>query len=221
MRKVLSLLMILVVTLVSTTGVFANEKDKSHDYSGVLEIQKEQMDEARVITFDEMVKSIAKYNEISEKEAINRVVNNSTKSKSSKSFKALSETDKLMELRGSKYIEYTQTLDVDKYYKPKLVFYCEYSSYGSYGGIKRILDTTMDRKGKQFSGKIYVNLESAEKIFWKVSGDFYHNGTTTVTGGGEVGIGENAKVHFSVSGSSNHYKYFYDSGRKKVGGSIK
>ena len=59
---------------------------------------------------------------------------------------------------------------------------------------------------KQFSGSLYYNLENGRRLYWDLNGDFYNNGTTTVTGGGKVEISESVTMNFSVSTSSSHYK---------------
>ena len=49
---------------------------------------------------------------------------------------------------------------------------------------------------KQFSGSLYVNLEQADRIFYIINGDFFDNGTTTLSGGLNIGIGEGASAKF-------------------------
>ena len=86
--------------------------------------------------------------------------------------------------------------------------------------IAKILNANIDRNyygtSKQFSGDLYYNLESERCIYWDVNGDFYNNGTTSVGLGGQIGIGEDTHVSFSVSSSSNHYSYCNQHGRFRI-----
>ena len=90
---------------------------------------------------------------------------------------------------------------------------------GNYWGIVEIKNVTLDRtyngNSKQFSGQVYANLENAYTIYYSVSGDFYNNGTTTVTSSGSVGAA-GTSVSYGVSESSNHYKTIYYENRLVV-----
>lgn len=72
----------------------------------------------------------------------------------------------------------------------------------SYNGISKV-----------FSGNVYCNLEDYRTIYYEVNGDFYNNGTISVSAGLNIEIGESGSVSFGVTGSSNHFKYFYSNGR--------
>ena len=111
----------------------------------------------------------------------------------------------LYERSSQTYRTISTQITVTNSYKPSISFYCETSEYGTYHGIIRILRTEMNRNyngmSKQFSGSLYVNLEQADRIFYIINGDFFDNGTTTLSGGLNIGIVD------------NHYKYVYHEGR--------
>lgn len=115
------------------------------------------------------------------------------------------------------YRELTVTLNVASTYKPKIAFYCETSESSQYWGILSIYSIQLIRSyngtSKQFMGDIEAWLRSAYKIEYVINGDFYNNGTTTVTGtvGSDAGIDEKIKISLgaSITTSSNHFKYFY------------
>lgn len=110
------------------------------------------------------------------------------------------------------------SLTVTSTYRPRIEFYCRTSESGSYWGILSIYSVQLVRSysgiSKQFTGNISVWLRSAYQIEYTINGDFYNNGTTTVSGGGglDLGIGESVNISLSASMSyeSNHYKYFYE-----------
>ena len=73
------------------------------------------------------------------------------------------------------------------------------------------IDRQYNNISKQFDGSLYYNLESDKKLYWDLNGDFYNNGTTSVSGGASIKVSEYLTLTFSVTGSSNHYKYIqYD-----------
>ena len=110
------------------------------------------------------------------------------------------------------------SLTVTSTHRPRIEFYCRTSESGSYWGILSIYSVQLVRSysgiSKQFTGNISVWLRSAYQIEYTINGDFYNNGTTTVSGGGglDLGIGESVNISLSASMSyeSNHYKYFYE-----------
>ncbi len=100
-------------------------------------------------------------------------------------------------------------------YQPYLDFYCATSEGGHFFNINSIYSIQLVRSyngiSKQFGGEVNAWLRSSNSIEYYVNGDFFNNGTTTVSGGIGVNAGLNVKCSatYSVSYSSNHYKYFY------------
>lgn len=117
----------------------------------------------------------------------------------------------IYERSSQTYRTISTRVTVTNSYKPSISFYCEISEYGSYHGIIRILKAEINRNyngmSKQFSGSLYVNLERADRIFYIINGDFFNNGSSTLSGGLNIGVGESASVNFGGSYVSNHYKY--------------
>lgn len=114
------------------------------------------------------------------------------------------------------YRVFSQTLNVTSVYKPQLEFYCETAEGGNFRNINSIYSVQLVRSyngiSKQYSGDIEVWLRSTYAIEYTVNGDFYNNGTTTISGGAnlQIGLDEIGKLTFTVSGSyqNNHYAYF-------------
>lgn len=124
----------------------------------------------------------------------------------------------LFSLPRQDYYTYSRTLDVDTTYKPKIVFYAKVLAQDVRTlAFFEILDVSMNRGyngiSKAFGGDIYINLEDNQTLYYRVSGDFYNNGTTTVSGGIKIGIGEECNFNFNISHSSNHFKYYYATNR--------
>lgn len=104
-------------------------------------------------------------------------------------------------------------------YKPTVqIFIWTYNS-GSFREFKYIQDIDLNRSyqgvSKQFSGKVQGKITSATAVWWYVNGDFYNNGTTTTTvsGAGSGAVkGVTVTATLSISNSSNHFKYWNNSG---------
>lgn len=101
-------------------------------------------------------------------------------------------------------------------YKPTAMFYTKWqytSGHETPDAIVNILNASLNRsyngRTKQFSGTLFYHLESYNKLFFELNGDFYDNGSTTYTGGASIGVKENSSINFSISYSSNHYKYVF------------
>lgn len=165
--------------------------------------------------------SVKKYNSTEFKEVIKNDRNMSEEAKN-EILQEISQNDKLR-AGAYDYINLTAKCKVTDNYYCQPYFY----AYTYFGGpshepskIAKILNANIDRNyygtSKQFSGDLYYNLESERCIYWDVNGDFYNNGTTSVGLGGQIGIGEDTHVSFSVSSSSNHYSYCNQHGRFRI-----
>lgn len=117
----------------------------------------------------------------------------------------------------STYWSSRQQLTVTSDYKPSLVFYYEGYPGDGFGYVKTLLNVSMDRSynnasttiTKQFGGNIYVNLETPDKLYYEVNGDFYNSGTTTTNGELIMDLVNAGSVSFGVSDASSHFDYIY------------
>ncbi len=164
------------------------------------------------LTYDQLAKKLADDNNISVEEA--KEILGEPKTSKEQGLNSLNATP-------SSYAQYRTlgiTVTVNSSYKVVISCYCETSETPQYLGIIKILYTTLMRDynglSKQFSGNLYMNLETAYRIYYSISGDFYNNGTTTFTGSVEVGLGEGSNISFSVSNSSNWYANISQYGTK-------
>ncbi len=122
--------------------------------------------------------------------------------------------------RSIEYRVFSANLHVTDEYIPHIEFFCETAEGGHFFQINSIYSVQLVRSyeniSKQFSGNIEFWLRSGYDIEYIINGDFYNNGTTTVSGGANVNVGINevASIQFiaSITYSSNHYAYFYKPG---------
>lgn len=156
----------------------------------------------KIISYDEMISEISKSKSISI-DLARRLIPDIQSSYLNESTERLAYSTYYANI----YSEFTVTSE----YKPSAYFYCFIEQNGSTRSIVRLLNANIDRYyngiSKQFGGNLYYNLETPQRIYYNVNGDWFNNGTTSSTVGSSIGIGGFASINFSVSNSSNHYVY--------------
>lgn len=205
MKKIISFSLSLVMIYSMTMPVLAVEDTVSlSNASQSVSIHDDsRVTISEVMSFEEMVIALATSTNISYGEALSYFPRITTRA--SQTFRTL-----------------TVTLDdVGFLYSPSIDFYCETSESGGYWGILNIYSVQLNREDatwyttKQFSGTLSSWLRSPYEIEYLINGDFYNNGTTTITGegSGSFGIDDLISLDFSVSISSesNHFAYCYKS----------
>lgn len=131
-----------------------------------------------------------------------------------------------VQVSTNQYRTLSRSITVTSTYKPKINWYCLTSESGSFYGIKKVLNTSLNRGyggiSKTFSGYVYTRLENSYTIYYILNGDFYNNGTVSFSGGAsDIAVGSSAKLSCSVSYSTSHYKYCYADGRLKWGSGVR
>ena len=95
--------------------------------------------------------------------------------------------------------------------RPYFYTYASFNSTGYPLSFVKVQRGSIDRNyngvSKQFSGELYYHLERNNKLHWDLNGDFFNNGTTTVSLGASVGVGGDSSISFSISSASNHFAY--------------
>lgn len=130
-------------------------------------------------------------------------------------YDALGGNARSVQPRDVHYRVLSVNLHVTDSYIPHLEFYCETAEGGHFYQLISIYSVQLVReynnRSKQFEGDIQVWLRQGSNIEYVVNGDFYDNGTTSVSGGVNINLGVDDKctISFNISYSSNHYKYFY------------
>lgn len=195
---------VLSVLLVPCVSASADTQDGAAGTEGTIDIREDNIGISEPMSFDELIKSFAKNENVSIEEARCTLTGNMAR-------------NGLTISPFATYRTLTSTVNVDITYKPTLNFYCQTDEGGgSFRAIKKILNVGMNRsfngRSKQFSGSVYTKLENPNRIYWVVNGDFYNNGTTTVGSGVDFGVGQSASIKFSISYASNFFKYCYQTG---------
>lgn len=107
-------------------------------------------------------------------------------------------------------------------YKPTVQIFVWMYSDGSFHEFDFIEEVSIDRNGldngtsKQFSGTVKGKITTPTTIWWYINGDFMDNGTTELTFTAGGGLGQIAQTNFGVTSSSNHYRYWENSGTHSI-----
>lgn len=203
LKKISTIILLSSITLsslsiTSSKEVKANELTSDKVINNTINTNSE-MNKSDVYTYDEFVELMSKDLNISIEESKKIIGENRTRDGKERTFR-----------------NFYATVSVNSVFKPVINFYCDTSEYGNYCGIVKVLNVSLNRKSKQFDGSLYYNLENANTIYWELNGDFFNNGTTTISGGGSVSVGGVGSLQFNVSYSSSHYSYCNKSGRYKI-----
>lgn len=176
----------------------------------VIESSSNAFTESKVLTFDEMVAVMVKDKGITAEEATNLIVNGGNTAS------RMTQEAKEAAARLATYRTLSSQINAWTNYKPTLKFYCETSEGGSFHGIVKVLNTSLDRAyngmSKGFNGTVFIHLEHANKIHFVVDGDFFNNSTSTVGFDMSLGVGEAASIGFNASSTSNQFGYMNYSG---------
>ena len=210
MRKIIGVMAVFALTLTLSVPVFAQDTSSQKQVAteSISKVGSQNVSVSGVMSYSQMLNSIAKDNNITTKEVSKSLQQNN------------SFLDSNMLEANATYRSIGVSFAVNGSYQPTLRFYCQTSESSTMWGIVKIVNINMDRSyngmSKQFKGTVYANLQDAGTIFWTVNGDFYNNGTTTVSGSGgaSIDVGGAGSVDFSASSSyaSNHYAYCYKEG---------
>ncbi|WP_119790501.1 hypothetical protein [Paenibacillus thiaminolyticus] len=226
MKKKLSIVLKLALSCALTTGAILSFPLPSYSQS-VSEGTREVHDEGfidlnnldkldgnitvRDVSYDSAMASIAKLQGISIEEA-KRIHPDKTSQGLHKELRNLASNVWIKEISVEQ--------QVTAFYKPTLKIYAYYYSSGSFRQFEEIVSVQLDRNSsaavgftKQFSGNLEAEIptNNPTQMWWLINGDFYDNGTTTISGSVTAG-GSMWKGTGTIQHASNHYKYWYNSG---------
>lgn len=218
MKKFLSsfLAILLVLSLFNISTLAAETEGLSGNIKlGDLEKLEESGEvEIEYLTYNQMITEIAENQGISKARAESLYPDQTTKPSTYKSgITTLSGCSGC----GTAPVRVTQKLSVSSKYTPYVQIYVWVYSSGSFRQFKKLVNVGLDRKDsdsvtvKQFSGDLQAEITSGNSIWYLVNGDFYNNGTTTITGEATAN-GLLWSGGGSISYASNFYAYYNKAG---------
>lgn len=179
--------------LTGTTNIIAETKDNT-TYNTLNLFKSDEYEMSNVLTFNKLIQKYAEDNHISFGKALE-----------------LFKDSAPMDREQAKYRSFSKTLSVaSRNFNPSINFYCQTSEYGWFRGIIKILNTGINADNKHFAGNVFVNLELGDRIFYIVNGDFYEHGTSSVSTGINISMGQFANINLGGSYSSNHFRSIYE-----------
>lgn len=195
------------------TDVNIDEAHALESKSELLENQK-QVNDSNFIDLSNINNSNVKFYKHTAEEYVNLILNDE-KIPNEKKTEMITEVYSLEQSRSAwDYWTFYDVCPVTSTYSCRPCFYA-YARFASGTGypeeIARVQYGTVDLKyngiSKEFNGVLYYNLESGNRLYWDLNGNFYNHGSTEISLGIEIGIGGGASTNFSVSSSSSHYAY--------------
>ena len=205
MKKATKILIAATLSLAALSSIIYTEKNAKLNTTDVIDIRSTETSNvifSEPMSFSEMVTHYAEATEISYDEALKLFPEESADSGAS------STCHRILNI----------PLDVTAAYKPQLELYCETSESGHYWGLSNIylvnMEKNHDSSSKQFSGDVDMWFRNGYELEYIVNGDFYNNGTMTMSDNTDLDFTEDNYVHISFTTSSSimpvHYQYCYD-----------
>ncbi|WP_342409756.1 hypothetical protein [Paenibacillus sp. FSL R10-2778] len=210
LSSALTLGMLLSVPLPTFAQSTSSEAQSVPSLEGVIDLNNidDLGDEVKVrdISYEEAVTEVARMRGVSKSE-IERTHPDKSAQNSAKNASTYADT-------WIKEIKLPQS--VGTLYKPELVILVWYYNSGSFSQFNELFDVQFDLGShkalgpdKSFIGTASAKIATAQSIYWVINGHFYDLGTTIVSGGVEVG-GKLWTGVFTMSYSTNHFKYWYE-----------
>lgn len=221
MKKVLSVVLGFILIL----GVFSFNPSSSSaagnnqgviDINNLDELEKTGEITIKEVTYDEMINTISSSKGITKAEA-KKLHPNQMNQKTSRTSSEYSTSAISVQSTSLHEIKIRQQVVTNTYRPAVQLFVWTYNS-GSFRQFNKIEEMDLDRKditystSKQYQGKLRAEIQNGgDRIWWYINGDFYNNGTTTITGSvsasGVIWSGSG-----SISNASSHFKYWNNSG---------
>ena len=204
MKKATKILIAATLSLAALSSIIYTEKNTKLNTTDVIDIRSTENSNvtfSEPMSFSEMVTHYAEAAEISYDKALKLFPEESADSDTS------SKCHRILNI----------PLDVTATYKPQLELYCETSESGHYWGLSNIylvnIEKNHDGSSKQFSGDVDMWFRNGYELEYIVNGDFYNNGTMTMSDNTDLDFAEDNYVHISFTTSSSimpvHYQYCY------------
>lgn len=194
---------------------FNGENQGVIDLNNIEKLEKTGEITTKEVTYEEMINDISQSKGIS-KEKAKELHPNQVSQKALSNNKTLAQGT--VQDSSTTLHEINIRQNVTSTYRPAIQLFVWTYNSGSFTQFIEMEEMDLDRKdivydtSKQYQGKLRAEIQSSgTKIWWYINGDFYNNGTTTISGtvsaNGVVWSGEG-----SISEESNHFKYWNNDG---------
>lgn len=91
----------------------------------------------------------------------------------------------------------------------RVYFYCSTNESRYNRAIVKVLNAGYHSGSKIYAGTFYYHVPNVNRINFILNGHLYNSGTTTVSGGVTIGVGQSASINIGASHTTNYYKPLY------------
>ena len=191
-----SLLGVLGFSTLATTTVSASEVPKIEIASKELDLNSDQVTISDYMTKDEMLQSISTEFGVSIEQAEQNIFKNSAR------VKRQTTDEKFVLVRAAwQDRQINNSVEGGTAY-----FYCRTTESGWFRAIKEIIYAGFNHPKYGFSGTLQYGLPDPNRIHYTLNGALYSHATTSISGGGSVGVNGVGTVNLSATVTSNFIK---------------
>ncbi|HCM90619.1 MULTISPECIES: hypothetical protein [Vagococcus] len=184
------------LSMLTTHQVYASELTINDSISSEIDLNSDMVTESEKMTKEEVIQSISNEFGISKEQAEQNIFKGNERVKrqvNDESFVLLRATWQDRQINNS--------VEGGTAY-----FYCRTTESGGFRAIKEIIYAGFNHPKYGFAGSLQYGLPDANRIHYTLNGALYKHATTSVTGGGSVGVGGVGSVNLSSTVTSNFVK---------------
>ena len=179
-----------------TKNVKANEMKKTEKISNEISFESDNITVSREMSRDEMVQSISNELGISKEQA------EQTISKGNERLKLQANDERFVLVKAAwQDHQINHSIEGGTAY-----FYCKITASGGFRAIKEIVYAGFNHPKYGFSGTLQYGLPDPNRIHYTLNGALYNHATTSVSGGGSVGLNGVGSVNMNSTVTSNFVK---------------
>lgn len=191
-----SLLGCLSLSVLITNDVNANEMKKTEKLSNEISLESDNITVSKEMSRDEMIQSISNELGISKEQAEQTISNGNERLK----LQANNERFVLVRAAWQDH-QINHSIEGGTAY-----FYCKITASGGFRAIKEIVYAGFNHPKYGFSGTLQYGLPDPNRIHYTLNGALYNHATTSVSGGGSVGLNGVGSVNMNSTVTSNFVK---------------
>lgn len=191
-----SLLGCLGLSMLATTDVNASELTKIESVSTDISLNSDTVTVSEEMTKAEMIQSISNELGITKDQAEQTISNDNERVKRQTN-------DERFVLVRAAWQDHQINNSVEG---GTAYFYCKITASGGFRAIKEIVYAGFNHPKYGFSGTLQYGLPDPNRIHYTLNGALYNHATTSVTGGGSVGVNGVGSVNLSSTVTTNFVK---------------
>ena len=191
-----SLLGCLSLSVLITNDVNANEMKKTEKLSNEISLESDNITVSKEMSRDEMIQSISNELGISKEQAEQTISNGNER------LKLQANNERFVLVRAA-WQDHQINHSIEGW---TAYFYCKITASGGFRAIKEIVYAGFNHPKYGFSGTLQYGLPDPNRIHYTLNGALYNHATTSVSGGGSVGLNGVGSVNMNSTVTSNFVK---------------